>query len=156
MVLRPADRGNPPSGESSRSVEPPLPLQAMDAPSAASSVLVVDDEPQVVWVLQFSLEAEGYETFTATNGLEAMAQISEHHPSLMVLDVMMPRMDGWSVLEALLKLPVEERPRVVMVTALASLRDRTKAAELGAAAYVPKPFDLDELLEVLHGLEQAS
>jgi CheY-like chemotaxis protein len=128
----------------------------MDASSPASSVLVVDDEPQVVWVLQFSLEAEGYETFTATNGLEAMAQISEHHPSLMVLDVMMPRMDGWSVLAALLKLPEEERPRVVMVTALASLRDRTKAAELGAAAYVPKPFDLDELLEVLHGLERAS
>jgi two-component system OmpR family response regulator len=156
MVLQPADRGNPPSGESSRSVESPLLQQTMDAASPASSVLVVDDEPQVVWVLQFSLEAEGYETFTATNGLEAMAQISEHHPSLMVLDVMMPRMDGWSVLEALLKLPEEERPRVVMVTALASLRDRTKAAELGAAAYVPKPFDLDELLEVLHGLERAS
>jgi DNA-binding response OmpR family regulator len=54
------------------------------------------------------------------------------------------------------QLPREERPRVVVVSALASLRDRAKAAELGADAYVPKPFNVDELLEVLHGLERAS
>ena len=124
--------------------------------NSATSVLVVDDEPQVVWVLQFSLQAEGYETFTAHNGLEAMLEIGEHHPKLMVLDVMMPEMDGWSVLEELMKLPKDERPRVVVVSALASLRDRAKAAELGADAYVPKPFNVDELLEVLHGLERAS
>ncbi|GIU97453.1 MAG: hypothetical protein KatS3mg013_1256 [Actinomycetota bacterium] len=122
----------------------------------ATSVLVVDDEPQVVWVLRFSLESEGYRTYTAKNGLEALDQIREHHPSLMVLDVMMPQMDGWTVLERLMELPREERPRVVMVTALSSLRDRAKAAELGADAYVPKPFNVEELLEVLHGLEQAS
>jgi CheY-like chemotaxis protein len=122
----------------------------------ATSVLVVDDEPQVVWVLRFSLESEGYRTYTAKNGLEALDQIREHQPSLMVLDVMMPQMDGWTVLERLMELPREERPRVVMVTALSSLRDRAKAAELGADAYVPKPFNVEELLEVLHGLEQAS
>ena len=120
------------------------------------SVLVVDDEPQVVWVLQFSLESEGYETYTAKNGLEALDQIAAHHPQLMVLDVMMQQMDGWTVLERLLEIPREQRPRVVMVTALASLKDRAKAAELGADAYVPKPFDVDELLDVLHGLERAS
>ena len=65
-------------------------------------------------------------------------------------------MDGWSVLEEMLKLPDDERPRVVIVSALSSLRDRAKAAELGADAYVPKPFNVDELLEVLHGLERAS
>jgi CheY-like chemotaxis protein len=120
------------------------------------SVLVVDDEPQVVWVLQFSLEAEGYTTYAATNGAEALAEISEHRPGLVVLDIMMPTMDGWSVLEELLKLPHDRRPRVVIVSALSSLRDRAKAAELGADAYVPKPFNVDELLEVLHGLEEAS
>jgi CheY-like chemotaxis protein len=120
------------------------------------SVLVVDDEPQVVWVLQFSLEAEGYTTYAATNGAEALAEISEHRPGLVVLDIMMPTMDGWSVLEELLKLPNDRRPRVVIVSALSSLRDRAKAAELGADAYVPKPFNVDELLEVLHGLEEAS
>ncbi len=126
------------------------------SPTSSPSVLVVDDEPQVVWVLQFSLEAEGYTTYAANNGVEALAEISEHHPSLMVLDIMMPTMDGWSVLEGMLKLPVDQRPRVVIVSALSSVRDRAKAAELGADAYVPKPFNVEDLLEVLHGLQRAS
>jgi DNA-binding response OmpR family regulator len=123
---------------------------------AVRRVLVVDDEPQVVWVIQFSLEAEGYETFTAHDGVEAMEQISANRPDLVVLDVMMPRMDGWSVLEAISKLPAESRPRVVMVTALASSIDRARAEQMGAAAYVPKPFDMDHLVGVLQGLELAS
>jgi CheY-like chemotaxis protein len=120
------------------------------------TVLVVDDEPQVVWVLQFSLEAEGYQTFAARDGVQALREIAEHHPKLMVLDIMMPNMDGWTVLEEMLKLPREERPRVVMVSALSSLRDRTRAAELGADAFVPKPFNVDDLIGVLHKLEEAS
>ena len=58
------------------------------------SVLVVDDEPQVAWVLRFSLEHEGYRTYTASNGVEAMEELQKHHPMLMVLDLMMPEMDG--------------------------------------------------------------
>jgi CheY-like chemotaxis protein len=129
----------------------------MDTPEPnAMTVLVVDDEPQVVWVLQFSLEAEGYQTFAARDGVQALREISEHHPNLMVLDIMMPNMDGWSVLEEMMKLPREERPRIVMVSALSSPRDRTKAAELGADAFVPKPFNVDDLIGVLHQLERAS
>jgi two-component system alkaline phosphatase synthesis response regulator PhoP len=123
---------------------------------SAMTVLVVDDEPQVVWVLQFSLEAEGYQTFAARDGLQALREISAHHPKLMVLDIMMPNMDGWTVLEEMMKLPREERPRVVMVSALSSPRDRSKAAELGADAFVPKPFNVDDLIGVLHRLETAS
>src|SRR4051795_8577006 len=115
------------------------------------TVLVVDDEPQVVWVIEFSLQGEGYATLTAHDGFEAMTQIQRHHPDLMVLDVMMPRMDGWSVLEELLKLPRDERPRVVMVTALTSVQERSKASALGADAFVPKPFSVEELVTVLHG-----
>jgi DNA-binding response OmpR family regulator len=123
---------------------------------ATHRVLVVDDEPQVVWVLQLALDAEGYEVLTARNGIEAMAKISEGHPELMVLDVMMPRMDGWSVMREVAKLPADERPRVVMVTALASGRDRETAQRLGVDVYLPKPFDVDALLGVLHGLQRAS
>jgi|SRR6266516_1400484 CheY-like chemotaxis protein len=130
--------------------------EADAAGSDLISVLVVDDEPQVVWVLQFSLEAEGYRTFAANNGVEALREIAEHHPNVMVLDIMMPTMDGWSVLRETMKLPREQRPRVVVVSALASVRDRAKATELGADAYVPKPFDVDDLLAVLHGLEAAA
>ena len=120
------------------------------------TVLVVDDEPEVVLVLQFSLEAEGYQTWSASNGVEALEEIAAHHPQLMVLDIMMPTMDGWSVLEEMLKLPAEERPRVVVVSALASLQDRAKAVELGADAYVPKPFNVEELIGVLHDLVPVS
>src|SRR4249920_2897921 len=130
-------------------------IQGMDA-IAAPRVLVVDDEPQVVWVLRFGLESEGYDVATARNGVEALEQVAAHHPELMVLDVMMPKMDGWAVLRELAKLPAEDRPRVVMVTALASVDDRTRAVELGADAYVPKPFDVEELLQVLSGLQKAS
>jgi DNA-binding response OmpR family regulator len=117
-----------------------------------TSVLVVDDEPQVVWMLQFSLQAEGYETFSARDGRSALEEIRQHRPNLMLLDIMMPVMDGWSVLEQMQALPVGERPRVVVVSARSSLRDRAKAAELGADAFVPKPFNVDDLLAVLHGL----
>ena len=124
--------------------------------AVGTSVLVVDDEPQVVWVLQFSLEAEGYTTFAARDGLQAINAIAEHHPQLMVLDIMMPTMDGWSVLEEMMRLPREERPRVIVVSALSNLRDRAKAAEMGADAFMPKPFNVDDLLGVLHTLEAAS
>ena len=121
-----------------------------------TSVLVVDDEPQVVWVLQFSLEAEGYTTFAARDGVQALSAIAEHHPRLMLLDIMMPTMDGWSVLEEMMQLPREERPRVVVVSAMSNLRDRAKAAEMGADAFMPKPFNVDDLLVVLQELEEAS
>jgi CheY-like chemotaxis protein len=120
------------------------------SPAQGMTVLVVDDEPQVVWVLQFSLEAEGYRTYSARDGRQALKEVSEHHPRLMVLDIMMPEMDGWAVLEAMTKLPREERPRVVMVSALSSLRDRARAKELGADAFVPKPFNVDDLIGILH------
>ena len=123
--------------------------------SIGPSVLVVDDEPQVVWVLQFSLEAEGYTTFAARDGVQALSAIAQHHPKLMVLDIMMPTMDGWSVLEEMMQLPREERPRVIVVSAMSNLRDRAKAAEMGADAFVPKPFNVDDLLGVLHDLDLA-
>jgi two-component system, OmpR family, alkaline phosphatase synthesis response regulator PhoP len=122
----------------------------------ASSVLVVDDEPQVVWMLQFSLEAEGYQTLAAKDGKAALDEVREHHPSVVLLDIMMPVMDGWSFLEELQELPASERPRVIVVSARSSLRDRAKAAELGADAFVAKPFNVDDLLLVLHDVEQAS
>ena len=120
------------------------------------SVLVVDDEPQVAWVLRFSLEHEGYRTYTASNGLEALEELERHHPKVMVLDLMMPEMDGWAVLNEMKKLPAGERPRVVIVSALTGPDDKTKATALGADAFVPKPFDVEELIAVLDGLAKAS
>jgi len=127
----------------------------MDAPPQ-TSVLVVDDEPQVVWMLQFSLEADGFQTFAARDGRAALDELRQHRPQLVLLDIMMPVMDGWTVLQQIQELPMGERPRVVVVSARASLRDRAKAAELGADAFVAKPYNVDDLLGVLHRLEKAS
>lgn len=123
---------------------------------ADTSVLVVDDEPQVAWVLRFSLEHEGFRTFTASNGIEALEEVEKHQPRVMVLDLMMPEMDGWTVLERLRKLPLDQRPRVVIVSALTGPEEKAKATELGADAFVPKPFDVEELIGVLGGLAKAS
>jgi two-component system, OmpR family, alkaline phosphatase synthesis response regulator PhoP len=131
-------------------------LEAGMVAPAQTSVLVVDDEPQVVWMLQFSLEAEGFQTFAARDGRTALDELRQHRPQLMLLDIMMPVMDGWSVLQEIRELPEGERPRVVMVSARASLRDRAKAAELGAEAFVAKPFNVDDLLGVLNRLKKAS
>jgi DNA-binding response OmpR family regulator len=117
------------------------------------SVLVVDDEPQVVWVLQYSLEAEGYTTLSARDGAAALEAIDLFRPRLMLLDIMMPTLDGWTVLEELGRLPADVRPRVVVVSALSSLRDRARAAELGADAFCPKPFNVEDLIGVVHDLE---
>jgi DNA-binding response OmpR family regulator len=121
-----------------------------------TGVLVVDDEPQVVWMLQFSLQAEGYETFVARDGSKALEEIREHRPKVMLLDIMMPIMDGWAVLERVRDLPAGDRPRVVVVSARSSQRDRKKSAELGADAFVPKPFNVDDLLAVLQKLAERS
>jgi len=120
------------------------------------SVLVDDDEPQVAWVLRFTLEHEGYRTFTASNGVEALEELEKHHPKLMVLDLMMPEMDGWAVLKEMTKLPADERPRVVIVSALTGPDDKEKATALGADAFVPKPFDVEVLIDILSGLAKAS
>jgi CheY-like chemotaxis protein len=121
-----------------------------------TSVLVVDDEPQVAWVLRFSLEHEGFRTYTASNGIEALEELQKHHPRVMVLDLMMPEMDGWTVMERLLKMPIDERPRIVIVSALTGPEEKAKATALGADAFVPKPFDVEELIGVLGGLAKAS
>ena len=106
-------------------------------------------------MLQFTLEAEGYQTLAAADGRTALDEVREHHPSVVLLDIMMPVMDGWAFLEELQTIPASERPRVIVVSARSSLRDRAKAAELGADAFVAKPFSVDDLLVVLHDLEQA-
>jgi CheY-like chemotaxis protein len=122
--------------------------------NTSTSVLVVDDEPQVVWMLEFSLEAEGYQTLSARDGRTALEEVREHHPRVVLLDLVMPVMDGWAFLQELQEIPEHERPRVIVVSAHSSLRDRAKAAELGADAFVAKPFNVDDLLLVLHDMEQ--
>jgi DNA-binding response OmpR family regulator len=108
-------------------------------------ILVVDDEPDILLLLRMNLEAEGHDVLLAADGEMALARIAEHKPDLVLLDVMMPLLDGWGVLQAL---QGQDRA-VVMVSAKADPRDAQRALELGALDYLTKPFDLDRLLAVV-------
>ena len=111
-------------------------------------ILVVDDEPDILLLLRMNLEAEGHEVLLAADGEMALARMAEHKPDLVLLDVMMPLLDGWGVLRE-----IDGTGRsVVMVSAKADPRDARRALELGALDYVTKPFDLDRLLAVVDRL----
>jgi DNA-binding response OmpR family regulator len=110
-------------------------------------VLIVDDEPDILVMLRVNLEAEGYQTALAADGATALRRIAEERPDVILLDVMMPVMDGWGVLEKLADDVFVHR--VIVVSAKSSERDITRALELGASAYLTKPFDPDELIGVV-------
>jgi DNA-binding response OmpR family regulator len=109
-----------------------------------ASVLIVDDEPEILLMLRIDLEAEGYETLLAADGETAVRRIVDEHPDVVLLDVMMPVVDGWGVMQRLAKLNVNTR--VVVLSAKASGGDVARALELGAFEYVTKPFDSAALL----------
>lgn len=113
-------------------------------------ILIVDDEPDILLMLRVNLEAEGYSTLLAGDGETALRRIAEERPDVVLLDVMMPVVDGWGVLERLAL--SDPRPRVILLTAKSSNRDLSKARELGADEYVTKPFDPDVLLDTIEAV----
>ena len=112
-----------------------------------SKVLIVDDEPDVLLLLRVNLEAAGYQTVLAADGETALIKIDESAPDVVLLDIMMPVMDGWGVLRALAER--DNAPRVVVVSAKSSDRDIVRALSSGALDYVTKPFDPDDLVGVV-------
>lgn len=112
-----------------------------------TTVLVVDDDPDIQLLLRLELQAEGYVVVTADNGLEALDRIPALLPDVVLLDVMMPELDGWGVLEQL----DEPKPAVIVISGLATDRagHYRHAVELGALGFVSKPFDSAKLLELV-------
>lgn len=114
-----------------------------------SRVLVVDDDPVIRGLLEVNLELEGYEVRLAVDGSDALAQVAAEHPDLVLLDIMMPGIDGWEVAQ---QLKGDERTAhipVAFLTARAMGTDVKRGTDLGADAYVTKPFDPEELLELV-------
>ena len=115
-------------------------------------LLVVDDEPNIRELLSASLRYAGFEVATAADGQQALALADSFRPDLLVLDVMMPGLDGWQVLEELLQDESTKDIPIVFLTARAELRDQARGLELGGVDYVTKPFnplDLAPLVEDL-------
>ena len=106
-------------------------------------ILVVDDEPRIINFLTSKLRASGYETLTASNGIEALEQAQAQEPDLIVLDVVMPKMDGF---ETLRELRTFSSVPVIFLSAKGTDLDRIKGLGLGADDYLSKPFSPDELV----------
>ncbi len=107
-------------------------------------VLIVDDEPDILLMLRVSLEASGFDTGLAADGDVALQRIRQEQYDLVLLDIMMPVLDGWGVLEALRD--AEQAPRVVVLSAKSADRDIARALELGATDYITKPFEIEALI----------
>lgn len=106
-------------------------------------ILAVDDEPLYLQLLQVNLKAEGYDVVTAGDGNEALEKVSMVRPDLIILDVMMPRLDGFTTCERIRQF---SQVPIIMLTARGEEQDRVKGLNVGADDYVVKPFSADELI----------
>jgi two-component system, OmpR family, KDP operon response regulator KdpE len=114
-------------------------------------VLVVDDEPRIVAFLKVKLKASGYEVLSACNGLDALEQVQSQEPNLLVLDVVMPGLDGFETLKQVRSL---SSIPVIMLSAKGDAIDRIKGLGLGADDYLPKPFSPDELVARIEAVKR--
>jgi CheY-like chemotaxis protein len=117
-------------------------------------VLVIDDEPDVRWLIRMSLERAGHEVIDAEDGLRGIAMAMKQHPEIIVLDLMMPVMDGYGVLAELSKDPRTANVPVVVLSARAIPDEEERAIGAGAQRFLEKPFDPEllahELDDLLH------
>jgi two-component system, OmpR family, alkaline phosphatase synthesis response regulator PhoP len=109
-------------------------------------VLVCDDERHIVRLIQVNLERQGYQVVTAFDGKEGLEKIRSEKPNLVVLDVMMPYMDGFEVLKTIRREPETENLPVIMLTAKAQDKDVFEGYHYGADMYLTKPFNPMELV----------
>ncbi len=117
------------------------------------TILIVDDEPRIRDFVRMNLELEHYRVIEANNGIEALEELRENLPDLVVLDIMMPEMDGFETLRAIRE--VSTVP-VIMLTVRQSEQDKIHGLDLGADDYLAKPFSPRELLSRIHALLRRS
>ena len=122
----------------------------MDA--SPTRVLVVDDEAPIRLLCRVNLEAEGMKVLEAADGVEGVETAKAERPDVILLDVMMPGMDGWQVAENLVDDEATSHIPLIFLTARAELRDRAKGLELGGIDYITKPFNPVELASIVQQL----
>ncbi|MFA4947841.1 MAG: response regulator [Candidatus Krumholzibacteriia bacterium] len=115
-------------------------------------VLVVDDEVNITQILEFSIGAEGFEVITAQNGEEAIEKARREQPDLIILDVMMPKIDGYEACRILKANPLTKNIPVVLLTAKGRDIDKRLGMEVGATDYIVKPFSPNRLVERINQL----
>ena len=115
-------------------------------------VLVIDDEPPIRLLCRVNLEAEGMEVLEAADGPTGLQKAKSKRPDVILLDVMMPGLDGWRVAEELLDDPNTHEIPIVFLTARAEFRDRARGLDIGGIDYITKPFNPVELAPLVRGL----
>src|ERR1035437_1041039 len=115
-------------------------------------VLVIDDEAPIRLVCRVNLEAEGMKVIEAADGPSGLEQAREHTPDVVLLDVMMPGLDGWRVAEQLLEDERKNEIPIIFLTARAAYRDRAVGLDIGGVDYVTKPFNPLELAPLVREL----
>lgn len=120
--------------------------------SGSETILVVDDESRIARILEFNLSKQGYRVLTASDGAAALEAVAAEKPDLVLLDVMMPGMDGFEVCRSLKDDPATETIPVVLLTAKGQEIDRDTGTACGADAYMTKPFSPRDLLKRIRNL----
>jgi CheY-like chemotaxis protein len=113
------------------------------------TILVVDDEPALLRLMEFVLDRQGYRLVTATNGEEALEQARASRPDVIVLDIMMPKLDGYQVAEALRADAELSGIPIIMLSAKAQEEDIERGVEAGVDRYITKPFSPEELAVIV-------
>jgi two-component system, OmpR family, alkaline phosphatase synthesis response regulator PhoP len=121
----------------------------------AKKILVVDDERHIVRLVEVNLQRAGYDVVTAYDGIEALEKVKSEKPDMLVLDVMMPRKDGFEVLQDLQANPGTADIPVIMLTAKAQDADIFKGWSSGVSSYLTKPFNPRELLTFVERIFQS-
>lgn len=111
-----------------------------------AKILVVDDDSAINELIKVNLEINGYEVVQAFNGIEGFAKAKQEEPSLIILDVMMPEVDGYTVAQRIRQCQEIAETPIIMLTALSELKDKVNGFNIGVDDYLTKPFEIDELL----------
>ena len=119
-------------------------------------ILVVDDEKDLLHILNLGLRAHGYDVVVATDGLSAVTVAREQKPDLILLDIVMPAGDGFTVMDRLANMVPLAMVPVIVITGTEGLENMERAEQAGVKGYLKKPFEMDELLEMIQKTLQTS
>lgn len=122
------------------------------ADNHVKKIALVDDEPNILLSLEFLVQRSGYSVKTAADGQSALQLVESWHPDLLVLDVNMPKMDGFEVCQILREKPDFENLKIIMLTAKGREVEREKGLAMGADDYVTKPFSTQEIMDKINAL----
>ena len=111
-----------------------------------TKILVIDDDKAINELIKINLELQGYKVIQAYNGIEGFALAKQEEPALIVLDVMMPEVDGFTVAQRIRQYPEIAETPIIMLTALSELNDKVNGFNIGVDDYLTKPFEIDELI----------